>query len=94
MTVAHTSRSLVTKLDGPHRTAQLDGFEQLIHFGIHGGIKSFYHPRSHPDGVNVNVRCLDEGTVQSMNVIPFDGRHWEEQYPEGRAEGYANYTGD
>jgi len=41
------------------------------------GIKSFYIPRSHPDGVSVNVRCLDEGTVKSMTVEHFDGKNWE-----------------
>jgi hypothetical protein len=41
------------------------------------GIESFYIPRSNPDGYSVNVRCLDAGTVQSMDVKPFDGRNWE-----------------
>jgi hypothetical protein len=41
------------------------------------GIKSFYVPRSNPDGYSVNVRCLDEGSVKSMDVKPFDGRNWE-----------------
>jgi hypothetical protein len=41
------------------------------------GIKSFYIPRSHPDGYSVNARCLDEGTVSSMQVTPFDGKNWE-----------------
>jgi hypothetical protein len=41
------------------------------------GIKSFYIPRSNPDGVDVNVRCLDEGTVTSLTVEPFDGANWE-----------------
>ena len=41
------------------------------------GIKSFYIPRSNPDGIDVNARCLDEGTVQSMKVEAFDGRNWE-----------------
>src|SRR5579885_3747939 len=27
------------------------------------GIKSFYVPRSHPDGFSVNARCLDAGTL-------------------------------
>ena len=62
-------------------------------FCRHCGTKSFYHPRSHPDGININIRCLDEGTVKSMEVTPFDGQHWEEQYPEGRAAGYSNYPG-
>ena len=41
------------------------------------GIKSFYVPRSHPDGISVNARCLDEGTVTGMRVRSFDGRNWE-----------------
>jgi hypothetical protein len=41
------------------------------------GVKSFYIPRSHPDGVSVNARCLDGGTVESITVAPFDGRQWE-----------------
>ncbi len=42
------------------------------------GIKSFYVPRSKPDGVSVNVRCLDEGAVRVARISVFDGRHWEE----------------
>lgn len=42
------------------------------------GIKSFYVPRSHPDGISVNARCLDHATVNSVSIEPFDGLHWEE----------------
>jgi hypothetical protein len=41
------------------------------------GVKSFYVPRSHPDGFSVNARCLDPGSVASMRIVPFDGRDWE-----------------
>jgi centromere protein V len=41
------------------------------------GVKSFYVPRSHPDGYSINARCLDPGTYTSMHVTPFDGRNWE-----------------
>jgi hypothetical protein len=41
------------------------------------GIKSFYRPRSNPDGVSVNVRCLDPDTIESVRVSTFDGRNWE-----------------
>ena len=41
------------------------------------GIKSFYVPRSNPDGYSVNARCLAPGTVESITVEPFDGRNWE-----------------
>jgi hypothetical protein len=50
------------------------------------GVKSFYVPRSHPDGFSVNARCLDDGTVESMNVTPIDGRNWDEAFPAGRGE--------
>ena len=50
------------------------------------GIKSFYVPRSHPDGYSVNARCLDPGTIEEMKVVPLDGRNWEKSYPRGRGE--------
>ena len=40
------------------------------------GIKSFYVPRSNPDGIDVNVRCLDQ-PPKEMTIEPFDGRDWE-----------------
>ena len=42
------------------------------------GVESFYVPRSHPDGYSVNLRCLDEGTLERVSVRPFDGRNWEQ----------------
>ena len=50
------------------------------------GVKSFYIPRSHPDGFSVNARCLDEGTVQEMTIRESNGREWEKMYPQGRGE--------
>ena len=47
------------------------------------GIKSFYVPRSHPDGFSVNARCLDAGTVQGMTVRKLDGVNWEQSHPKG-----------
>ncbi|MBS0515525.1 MAG: GFA family protein [Proteobacteria bacterium] len=36
------------------------------------GIKSFYIPRSNPDGFDVNVRCLDPATIDAVDVQAFD----------------------
>lgn len=36
------------------------------------GVKSFYVPRSNPDGYSVNVRCLDPATIQQVDIEPFD----------------------
>ena len=42
------------------------------------GVKSFYIPRSNPDGVDVNARCLDEGSIIEIEIEPFDGQNWEQ----------------
>lgn len=49
------------------------------------GVKSFYVPRSHPDGFSVNVRCLDPGTVTGMNIEKINGRNWEQTFPAKRS---------
>ncbi len=41
------------------------------------GIKPFYIPRSNPDGIDINVRCLDK-QPSTINIIKFDGQHWED----------------
>src|SRR5262252_5633046 len=46
------------------------------------GVKSFYIPRSNPDGYSVNVRCLEPATIRKIVVIPFDGKNWEEHAAE------------
>ena len=47
-------------------------------FCRHCGVAGFYVPRSHPDRIDVNARCLDGVDVRKLVVRPFDGRHWEE----------------
>jgi hypothetical protein len=41
-------------------------------FCRHCGVKSFYVPRSNPDGYSVNVRCLDPATIEHVEVEIFD----------------------
>jgi hypothetical protein len=36
------------------------------------GVKSFYVPRSNPDGYSVNVHCLNPGTIEQVEVQLFD----------------------
>jgi hypothetical protein len=47
------------------------------------GIHAFYTPRSDPDKVDVNVRCLAGVDLDRLAPARFDGRHWEEAI-EGR----------
>jgi hypothetical protein len=41
------------------------------------GVHPFYVPRSDPDKIDVNARCLDG--FDALAIVPkhFDGRHWE-----------------
>jgi hypothetical protein len=41
------------------------------------GIHPFYVPRSDPDKIDVNVRCLDDVDLAAIAIKPFDGRNWE-----------------
>ncbi len=54
------------------------------HFCRHCGIHSFYRPRSHPDGYDVNLRCLDDDAIDLFEISTFDGKHWEDQIDQIR----------
>jgi len=47
------------------------------HFCRHCGIHSFYVPRSDPDKIDVNVRCLAGVDLTRLAIKRFDGQHWE-----------------
>lgn len=40
------------------------------------GVKPFYTPRSNPDGIDINVNCLDTPPAE-LTIVEFDGRNWE-----------------
>jgi len=41
------------------------------------GIHPFYVPRSDPDKIDVNVRCLEGVDLAVLKPHSFDGRNWE-----------------
>lgn len=47
------------------------------YFCKHCGVKPFYLPRSNPDGMDINVNCLD-GEPPRMQIADFDGQNWED----------------
>ncbi|MEM1231226.1 MAG: GFA family protein [Pseudomonadota bacterium] len=51
------------------------------------GVKAFYRPRSHPDGISINARCIDGIDLDTLNIEPFDGRNWEANVAGIRADG-------
>ena len=42
------------------------------------GVKSFYVPRSNPDGFSINLRCVDRATIEDVEYEDFDGQNWEQ----------------
>jgi hypothetical protein len=41
------------------------------------GVHPFYVPRSDPDKIDVNARCLDDVDLTAISIKRFDGRDWE-----------------
>lgn len=46
-------------------------------FRRHCGIAPFYVPRSHPEGVSVNARCIEDVVLDALEIVPLDGRNRE-----------------
>jgi hypothetical protein len=40
--VVHTSRIRIVREKGPTRRAMIEGFNEPVYYGVHGGIKKFY----------------------------------------------------
>jgi hypothetical protein len=55
------------------------------------GVKSFYVPRSNPDGYSVNVRCLAPATIEHIEVQLFDDNDRESS--EAKIRGLSKETG-
>jgi hypothetical protein len=47
------------------------------------GIHPFYVPRSDPDKIDVNVRCIDDVDLSAIVPHPFDGKNWEAATAKG-----------
>lgn len=54
-------------------------------FCSHCGIKAFYKPRSHPEGISVNARCVDSLDNVEHVFTDFDGDNWEANVQDIRA---------
>jgi GNAT superfamily N-acetyltransferase len=61
-------------------------------FCRHCGIHPFYVPRSDPDKIDVNVRCLEGVDPDALEIGAFDGSSWEQaigsaSWKDGEAAG-------
>lgn len=84
-----TKKGMLHLIVPPERFTLLSGADALgvytFNTGIakhrfckHCGIHPFYTPRSHPNDVDVNIRCLDGEVWRRFALKPFDGRNWEQ----------------
>ena len=85
-----TKKGILHLIVPPDRFELLQGGDALstYTFGTHTakhwfcatcGIHPFYKARSHPEDVDVNLRCLDDPRdIERFQLASFDGRHWEE----------------
>jgi hypothetical protein len=55
------------------------------HFCSRCGVHSYYRPRSHPERVDVNIRCLDGVEPSDFSFYSFDGESWEDSVEALRA---------
>jgi len=42
------------------------------------GVKAYYIPRSNPDGLSINMNCVDHSTFEHVETEDFDGQNWED----------------
>ena len=47
-------------------------------FCKHCGVKSFYYPRSHPEGISLNLNTLNVEKAKNIHYNDFNGQNWEE----------------
>lgn len=58
-------------------TYQFGTMRALHQFCRHCGVAAFYRPRANPANYMINVRCLEDVDVESLERVAFDGRSWE-----------------
>ena len=87
-----TKKGFLHLIVAPEKFRLLQGEEALVTYRFNTGtakhsfcgrcgIHAFYTPRSHPDKVDVNVRCLEGVDLAALTIVPFDGRNWEAARP-------------
>jgi len=47
------------------------------------GCAPYYIPRSAPDKIDVNIRCLENVDIAALRHGYFNGRNWEQAHREG-----------
>jgi hypothetical protein len=84
-----TKKGFLHWIVAPERFELLAGADVLASYRFHTGtaehkfcrvcgMHPFYTPRSDPDKVDINVRCLDGVDLSTLPLRDFDGANWEQ----------------
>jgi hypothetical protein len=84
-----TKKGILHLIVPPERFELIRGREELSTYAFntgtakhtfcrHCGIHPFYVPRSDPDKIDVNARCLDGVDLSRLRPRAFDGKNWEQ----------------
>jgi len=66
--------------EGSYSTYRFNTGVARHHFCPVCGVAPFYIPRSDPDKIDVNLRCVEGVDIASIPLTTFDGIHWEEAH--------------
>jgi len=88
-----TKKGFLHLIVPPERFELLSGTDDVTTYQFHTrtakhhfcsvcGIHSFYVPRSAPDKIDVNARCLEGVEIDTLPIRRFDGRNWEQSMRE------------
>jgi len=84
-----TKKGFIHLIVEPAQFRLLEGSDSLVSYRFNTGVAEhkfctrcgihpFYTPRSDPDKIDVNVRCLDDIDLSQIELLLFDGKHWED----------------
>ena len=84
-----TKKGFLHWVVGPDQFELISGQDELVSYRFNTmvaehkfcrscGIHPFYTPRSDPDKVDVNVRCLEGVDPTKVAIKGFDGQNWEQ----------------
>jgi len=81
--IVHTSRIRIVREKGPTRRAMIEGFNEPVYYGVHGGIKRFYKVEPEKE----HAATLDHIVLNSTGFLYTRNIDTSSKYPLLRRNG-------